>query len=319
MKPFWLITIILFLSLSNYIGGQTLEEREKQIVLRNNIKSKIQFDHKYQNGTPAEEGQKASIATYSTKGELLEKQYFNSKGDVSGWEKYEYDDDGNRILYERESNNSKYKKESSYNNRRQTVLEAGYSGDENFKTTYSYTSDGKPLEIIRFIKNNIEEKLVYEHSGNNATVSIYLKGKTLTSKLKLVYDGKGNIIQETLMSVDNRELENKTFSYNEDSQVVVEEKTRAGKFYYRISNIYDTKGNLVQVYEETLAKKKYLKKEYLFSLNNNLLEFKWRRNPDEEFNVKNYTYDARGICASEKTYYSNTKFRSLSNYGYVFY
>jgi hypothetical protein len=319
MKFIALTTIILVFSFSNYLVGQTLEEREKQIVLSNNIKSKVQYDYKYKNGTPSEDGQMASIATYSKKGELLEKKYYNSKGLVNGWEKYEYDDDGNRTLYERESNNSKYKKESIYNDNRQAILEAGYSGEEKFKTTYTYNNSGKPLEIVRYINNYIEEKLVYNHSGNTAIVSIYSKGKNLRSKLKLVYNDKGNIIQETLLSVDNKELEKKTFNYNEASQVVLEEKTRAGKFYYRISNIYDSKGNLTKVYEETLAKKKYLKKEYVFTINDNLLEYKWRRNPDEEFNVKNYTYDARGICASEKTYYSNTQFRSLSKYRYVFY
>jgi len=301
------------------MAGQTLEEREKEIALSNNIKAKLQYDHKYQNGQFEEEGRKASIAIYSTKGELLEKYYLGPKGDTSSWEKYEYDESGNRTLYERESNNSKYKKESKYNENSQAILESGYSGEENFKTTYSYNSEGKPLEIVRYVKNYIEEKMVYEHSGKNATVNIYMKGKTLTSKLKLEYDDKGNIIQETLLSVDNRELENKTFQYNEASQVVVEEKTRAGKFYYRISNVYDPKGNLRKVYEETLAKKKYLKKEYVFSINDNLIEFKWRRNPDEEFNVKNYTYDARGICATEKTFYPNTKFQSMAEYRYIFY
>lgn len=319
MKSFSVLVIIFLFSLSNNLSGQALEEREKQIVLSNNIKYKIQYDHKYKDDTPAEEGQKASIALYSKEGELLEKYYLNSKGDTTGWEKYAYDNFGNRTLYERESNNSKYKKESQYNENRQAILEAGYSGEEKFKTTYSYTADGKPLEIIRYIRNAIEEKLVYEHNGNNATVNVYLKGKTLVSKLKLEYDSKGNILQETLLSVDNKELENKIFQYNEASQVVLEEKTRAGKFYYRISNMYDSKGNLRKVYEETLAKKKYLKKEYVFTVNDNLLEYKWRRNPDEDFNVKYYTYDARGICASEKTYYPKTKFRSLSTYRYVFY
>ncbi len=319
MKLNRLHVIILLFILSSELYGQTLEEREKQIVFRNSIYTKHQFDHKYISGKPSKAGQKVSITTYSRKGDILEKKYLNSKGEVTSWEKYEYDNDGNRILYERESSNSKYKKASKYNENKQTILEAGFSGEENFRTIYSYTNSGKPLEIVRFINNNIEEKLVYKHLGNNAMVNIYTKGTSLTSKLKLVYNSKGNIIEETVLSVDDRELEKKIFKYNNLSQLILEEKTRSGNFYYRITNNFDSKGNLTQVYEETLAKKKYLKKEYIFDPSGNLVTYKWRRNPDDEFNVKNYTYDSRGICLTEQTYYPNTRYKLMSKFQYTFY
>ncbi len=319
MKSYSLYTIILSLLLSLNVFGQTLEEREKQIVQRNHIKTKIQYDHKFVQDKPSKEGQKASITTYSTKGEILAKEYLTPKGDVISWEKYEYDEDGNRTLYQRESTNSKYKKESSYNDNRQAILEAGFSGEENFKTTYTYNSSGKPLEIVRYINNNIEEKLFYNHSGSTAVVSIYIKGKTLTSKLKLVYDSKGNVVEETVLSVDDRELEKKTFKYNSASQLILEEKTRDGKFYYRIKNIYNVKGDLSKVYEETMTKKEYLKKEYLFASSGNLLTYKWRRNPEDEFNVKNYAFNVNGICLTEQTYYPKTKYRSMAKFRYSYY
>jgi hypothetical protein len=121
------------------------------------------------------------------------------------------------------------------------------------------------------------------------------------------------------MSIDNRELEKKTFKYSSASQLLSEEKTRGGNFFYNITNVYDTKGNLIKVYEETITKKKYLKKEYTFDSSGNLVSYKWRRNPDNEFNEKKYTYNPAGVCLTEQTYYPKTKYRSLVKYSYTYY
>ncbi|MBA7533232.1 hypothetical protein ES705_25467 [subsurface metagenome] len=319
MKPEKILIVLLSFTTSLYLTGQTLEEREKQIVKRNNIKTKIQYDYKYVNGKPSKKGRQASITWYSTGGEILQKNYLNIKGEVSSWEKYEYDEKENRTLYKRESSNSKYRKASKYNQENQAILEAGYSGEEKFKTTYSYTAAGKPSKIIRYINNHIEEKLVYEHSGNTAIASVYMGGKSPSSKIKLEYNIRGNIIEETVLSLDNRELEKKTFRYNSASQIIEEEKTRDGSFYYRITYAYNVKGNLMKVSEETLAKKEYIKKVYIFDTSNNLIKYKWRRNPSDEFNVKIYTYDSKGICLTEKTYYPKAKYRSMAKYQYTFY
>lgn len=319
MKSYKLIPVILLFLLSLNLFSQTLEEREKQIVSRNNIATKIQYNHKYENGKAVKNGQKTSITSYSKKGNILGKKYLTPKGGVSSWEKYEYDADGNRTLYERENSNSKYKKESSYNDNSQAILEAGFSGEEIFRTTYSYAITGKPLKIVRYVNNDMEEKLLYKHSGNHALVDIYTRGSLVSSKLELIYDNRGNILEETVLSIDNRELEKKTFTYNSASKLTMEAKTRAGNFYYKISHIYDAKGNLIKVYEETMTKKKYLKKEFIFDSDNNLATFKWRRGPNNDFNVKKYTYNTKGIYLTEQTFYPKTKYKSMAKFHYTFY
>lgn len=310
--------ILLLLILIARIGvfGQTLEEHEKEIAAKNNLKTKAQWDYNYTGGKHEAQGKRTSITTYSRSGEILRVDFLSSNGQVTSWERYDYDERGNRILYERESTNSKYKKESKYDLNNNVILEAGFNGGETFRNTYEYNSQGKLTEVIRSAGNKIDEKIVYNHSGNTANVNVYTGGKTLTSKLKLVYDSKGNILEEAVLSVDNRELESKKFRYNSRSEIIEEEKTRNGKFYYRITYEYDTSERLTSVSEETLAKKKYVKKIYTYDLNGNLTEYKWRRNPDDEFNVKEYTYDSQGICTSVHTLYPQSNYELLTKFMY---
>ena len=317
MKTISLIYLLILIISFNGIS-QTLEEQETQIAAKNHIKSKTQIDFKYSNGTKAKTGIKSSITSYSTEGEIIQVNYVDSKAQIISWEKYNYDDRGNRTLFEREGPNSKYKKVSEYNADNDITLETGFNGTENFRNEFYYTA-GKLTSSIYIVNNRIDQKFVYEYSGNNCNANIYAHGTTLISKIKMVYDGSGNLIEETHFSTDGKETEKKTYKYNTSSKLIEETKTQGGKLYYKITQEYDSKGRLTKVSEETLAKAKYVKKTYSYDSNGNLTEYKWRRSPDEDFNVKSYTYDSNGVCLTEHTYYPATKFELLSKYEYDFY
>ncbi len=315
------IQFFLLFILFTYACGfsQTLEEKEIEIAAKNNIRTKIQIDYKFINGVQSTHGIKSSATTYSTKGEILAKNFFNAKNVVVGWEKYEYDARGNRTLYERENTSSKYKKISKYNENNDVVLEAGFNGAENFRNEYSYIAAGKPREIIYSTGSHVEQKLVYRHTGNTAMLEVYTKGTALTSKIRLVYDAKGNIVEETTLSVDGKELERKTYKFTVDSRIIEEEKTQQGKLSYRITYTYDSRGNLTTVYEETPAYRKYEKKVFVYDAAGNLTQYKWRRNSSQDFNMKTYTYNDKGICLTEHTFYPSTKYELLSKFEYEFY
>ncbi len=299
--------------------SQTLEELEKQMAAENNIRTKIQFDHKYIQGKASKTGTRTVVKVFSNKGDLLEKNSLNNKGAVIGWEKYAYDQAGNRTLYERENTSSKYKKESKYDVKNNLLLEAGFNGAENFRNEYKYSSTGKVKEISYSVGNRVEQKIVYQHNGNNAEVGIYAGGNTLTSKMKLKYDTKGNIIEETKLAIDNSEIEKKAYTYNASGKILKEEKTSQGNLIYRLTYIYNTRGNLLKISEETRSKKQYDKKIYTYDSTGKLTEFKWRRNPSDVFNMKSFTYDSRGICLTEYTLYPKTKYELLSKFEYEFY
>jgi hypothetical protein len=313
---FTILTALIFLSSSLY--SQALEELEKQIASKNHIKTACRFDYKYITGKVEKKGIKTSESAYNQSGDKLKIDYLNDKGMVTATETYSYDNNGNRTLFE-QTGSSKYRKESKYNSQNKVIHESGFNGTEEFANDYRYSADGKLIEITYSASGRIQQKLVYTHNGLTANVDIYARGSTLSSKMKMTYDSKGNLISETSLSLDNRELEKKEYTYNASSQILTETKKVGGALYYRISFVYNSGGSLLSVSEETLAKKKYVKKEYVYDAMGNLTTYRWRRNPDEEFNIKTYTYDPKGICLTENTRYPKTNFELLSKYEYTFY
>ncbi len=318
MKSNFLIPFI-FLFISSHVFSQTLEEREKLIAFQNQIKSKTHIDFSYQAGEPTKTGIITSKTLYSRSGEILRKDFINAKGQVTGSEIYEYDLNNNRTLYKREGTGSKYTKSSGYDAKNNLLFETGFNGSENFRNDFNYNSSNQLETATYTINSNLRQKLIYKNTGSTTIVETYMGGNTLISKIRMVYDSKGNIIEETTYSVNGKEIEKKEYKYNSSSQILEETKTQKGNFYYRNTYTYDSKGNLLSLYEQTLAKREYAKKIYSYDLFENLLEYKWRRNPDEKFNVKTYTYNIRGICLTEHTYYPGTNYELLSKYEYEFY
>jgi hypothetical protein len=315
-----LINILFFLSLISSINyGQTIEEREKKIVFRNQIMSKTQWDFSYSNGTVSKQGTKISFTRYNKSGDIIEENLLGAKEQVTQSEKYEYDANGNKTLYERNGNSGKYNKAYKYDQKNNLILEAGFNGTENFRNSFTYNSSNKLETIIYSVNNNIDEKHIYAYSGDISIISIFNREQTLTSKLKLVYNNKGNVIEESLLSLDDKETEKKSYKYNASQQITEEEKNKGGALNYKLTYTYDALGNLLTVSEETKAFKKYIKKSYTYDSQGNLTEYKWRRDPANEFNIKTYTYNSKGICQTEHTFYPSTKFELLSKFEYEFY
>jgi hypothetical protein len=312
-------SLFIILFISSILSGQTLEDREKKIVFQNKILSKTQWDYSYTNGTISKQGTKISSTKYNNSGDIVEEDLLNNKGLVTGWEKYEYDTKGNKTLYERSGNSGKYNKSYKYDEKNNLIIEAGFNGAENFRNSFTYNPTNKLETLIYSINNKIEEKRVYSYSGSTCIINIYAGGETLTSKLKLLYDNRQNVIEETLLNLDNKETEKKSYKYNTTLQITEEEKNQGGVLNYRITYVYDIQGNLLTVSEETKTYKKYIKKSFTYDSLGNLTEYKWRRSPNDEFNSKTYTYNPKGICLTEHTYYPNTKFELLSKYEYEFF
>lgn len=307
---------IVLIFIPSILFCQTLDEREKIMISKNKIQNRTQFDYGYTKGVVDKTGKKTSLTQFNKSGDVTEKKIFNAKGIVTGTEIYNYDAKGNRILYERDGSSGKYKKVSVYNNKNNVITETGFNGAENFKNTFTYTPQDKVASIVYVVNNKVEEKRVYSYTGNVCIIQIYAGGNTLTSKLKLSYDAKGNVLEEILLTIDEKVTSKKKFKYNHTQQIIVEEKNLGGALNYRLSYAYDALGNLVSISEETTSVKKYVKKSYSYDSKGNLTEYKWRRSSGDEFNVKKYTYDAKGVCLTEHTYYPNTKYELLTKYQY---
>lgn len=314
------VTLITsYLIFNSLMFGQALEEREKKMASQNGIQTRTQWDYSYVKGVMDKQGKKTSISRYNKEGNKTEENTLNAKGLVTNTEVYQYDAKGNRTLYERSGNSGKYKKESAYDAKNNLLSESGFNGSENFKNSYTYNAAGKLETITYTVGTRTEEKRVYSYTGNNTIIQIFAGGQAISSKLKMVSDSKGNILEETMLTVDEKETSKKKFKYNTTEQVIEEEKNQGGNFNYRLSYSYDAKGNLLSVSEETPALKKYVKKSFTYDAQGNLTQYQWRRGPEDQFNVKTYTYDSKGICLTEHTFYPNTKFEIMTKYEYEFY
>lgn len=318
MKKISLCLSIIFFAVSLSFS-QTVREKEKETVLENNIRAKVQYDYKYTNDKPAKTGKLSSKTQFDKNGNVVLKNYYGPKNEIISWEKYEYDSKGNRTLFERSSSTGQYKKESLYDDEDRIVLESGYDGTEPFKTTYKYDNKGRLTEIIYSFSNQVDEKRVYEYEDRKATVKVLAGGKNLLSLIYLTFDDKGNVVKEVIKTVDGKVLETKTYTYSKTSQVLTEEKEKEGNIIYRIFYDYDSNDNLVKVTEESKTKGKFVKKEFTYNSNSKLTEYKWRRKAADDYNIKTYKLDNKGICIEEHTFYPSTKFKSLSKYKYEYY
>jgi hypothetical protein len=314
MKAVKLLILLIFISSVN-LYSQALEELEKQIAANNNISKKIRFDHKYSGEEFSKTGIKSSVTSFDKKGNTTKIEYFNPKGVSTGSEVYKYDANSNRIFFER-TGNSPYKKVSMYNGSNEILRESGFNGTEEFLIDYKYNSSGKLSEVINKVGDQIQQKMVYNYSGNTANINIYIRGTDLSARMKMTYDSKGNLIEESTYNLEGKEVEKKQYKYSADSKILEETKMLGGKFDYRINYEYDSKGRLRTLSEETRTKKKYVKKEYIYDAFGNLYRLKWRRSPDQDFNIKSYSHNTKGVCLSEETLYPRSNYRILSKFEY---
>lgn len=311
--------LLLLTTTFSFIIAQTIEEQERELFKKYQVKERISYDFPYKDGVMEKHGVKTSMSKYNRSGLVVMTFTFNAKGDTTVKEYYGYDARGNRVLYERYSVSGEYKKTSEYDMVDNIILEAGYDGSASFKTVYTYEKGGKVMEIKYYVDNLLDEKRVYSYSGKNATVSVLHKGKDPKSTIQLIFDDKGQILKETTLGLDGTELERRVLQYNAKGQVLLEEKYRLGKLNNRLEYIYNANGDLIKLSEDTGANDKYDKKLYEYDTQGRVSVYKWKRKTETDYNLKKYTYGSSGVCVEEYTNYPKTNYKLLTRYEYTFY
>jgi hypothetical protein len=315
-----IITFILFTTyLFSAIYSQNIEEKERELLKEYKVQTRTNTDYIFTNDKFSKKGRKTNTSVFNEDGRVLENKAFNLKGEVSTIEKYEYDKNGNRTLYERQSLSGEYKKESEYDIENKLIEEYGYDGSGTFRTVLKYDEKNRVLEITYLISDEIDEKRVYNYDDNKAVVEILKNGENLISKVNLSFDNSGQIIKEEIKTLDGKVLESKEFKYNEKGNVISEIKVKNGEFFYEITYEYDTNQNLLTISEATKAEKKFVKKQYKYDEIGRVVEYQWKRNPDDEYNIKAYKYKDRGVCEEVHTYYPRTDYKILTKYSYTFF
>ncbi len=321
MKIAYGIALILIFS-CQVLSQPIFETKNKQIITEQKVKSQTNWDYNYINDKPSLKGNKTSYTRYTSRGDIAEFVTYRLK-DTLTYETYEYNDEGNRVDYTKHKGGKKnisYRKISDYDIKGNLVLEQGFDGSEKFRNTYEYNNEGKLAEINYYINNNVlNERRIFENINSNTNVTVYNAANSVISYMSLKYDKTGNLIEETQFDANKKPLDNRILVYNNESKVVSEVKYREGNFYYKLTYLYDSSGELINIDEENLEHSRFIKKNFRYDDKGFLVEMNWRRNPDEEFNTRNYAYDNDGLCTQVLTFYPSTKFKVLTKYEYEFY
>ncbi|MBN2275435.1 MAG: hypothetical protein JXK95_13960 [Bacteroidales bacterium] len=301
----------------------SVEQKIRDNIAANKIKSQISFEHKYTDGQPQASGTKTSVTLYNTSGDITKVTTYNAKGLVMNVENYRYDGAGNKLEYTRYSGDNEtqvaYQKITKYDDDNNIVEENGFDGVEKFHNQYSYDAL-RNLSEIHYRKNSVlKERRVFKKDGLKTHVSIYNPSGKMISKILLVYDKKGSLLEETVYGINQDIIERKTFDYDETEKLKAESKYKLNKMTIRTTYNYTPNGDLAEIIEESPGSGKFIKKSYTYSPKGLITEIKWRRRADEDFNSITYKYDSRGICTESITFYPSTNFRTLTKYDYAFY
>ena len=313
--------ILSLIFLTQVLSQPIFENKNKLTIIRQHVKSQTNWDYNFIDDKPSSKGKKTSFKKYNPRGDVIEFVTYRLR-DTLTYETYEYDQNGHKIDYTKHKGGRKnisYQKISDYDNNGNLILEKGFDGSEKFKNTYEYNDNDKLTEINYYIDNALNEKRIFEHNGNSTNVTVYNSASVITSYMSLKYDGKGNLLEEILFDVNKKPLENRVFVYNSKSKVVSEVKYRAGNFNYKLTYLYDSAGELINIDEENVENRRYIKKNFKYDDKGYLTEMNWRRRSGEEFNTRKYTYNNKGICTEILTYYPSTKFKVQTKHEYEFY
>ncbi|MBN2214099.1 MAG: hypothetical protein JW723_07635 [Bacteroidales bacterium] len=311
---------LLLLIIPGSIHSQNIfDEKQKEMIIKHHIFSMTTWDYNYVNGKPSRNGVKTSYNKYDPSGNVIELITYKLK-DTAAYETFKYNPEGKRTDYlKRKGVKIAYQKTSKYNDDGLLIQESGFDGASDFQNNYEYNNEGK-LEMITYhLDDRINEKRVFEHEGDITKITVYNHADNIISYLTLRYDSNGNVVEEVVYNADNLPVEKKLYVYNNDGYVISEVKYRGDSFYYKLTYLYNSKGELTNIDEENPNEGRYLKKQFFYDENANLTEMRWRRNADEDFSVRTYLYDEDNICSQYETYYPVTKFRILTKLNYDYF
>ncbi|MBN1415545.1 MAG: hypothetical protein JW973_10630 [Bacteroidales bacterium] len=301
----------------------SIDKKIRDNIASNKIKSQTSWEYKY-NGDKAEAaGIKTSVSLYNTSGDIIMVTTYNPKGLVLNVEKYAYDMAGNKVEYSRYTGGNEdqvaYQKISKYDSRNNLIEEKGYDGVESFNISYIYNGQDNLLEIKYHRSGILKERRVFSKEEQKTHVSIYNPAGKMISRLLLKYDGKDNLLEETVYGINKDIIERKTFDYDDKKKLKAESRYKLNKMTLRTTYNYTGAGDLAEIMEESHESGKFIKKSYSYDAKGNMVEIKWRRRANEDFNSITYIYDAKGVCTQSETYYPATSFRTLTKYTYEFY
>ena len=318
------ISILIFLFIINNLFAQLPGETKwKENIVKNNITTQIQWNHKYEKGKPKRDGYKNFSKTFDKKGNIIEEIYFQSgkSGSIDQKLSYKYDNKENKIEYiNTKGTEGKilFKQNVTYDNSGKKIKEERYNGSEYEVMIYNYDSKNRMSEIIKTDTNkNILQKRIFEYSNNKSTIIIHDKDNIAIGKIINTFDSNDNII-ETIEYDINGKIKEQFFYVFNGKLMTQKTKYIYESFNYKEVFSYDKSGNLTEVSREQPKGNNYINNIYKYDSKGNLVEELWYDDDPTEYSKKSYFYNSKGILESAEVYYVAYKYRMQYRYEYKF-
>ncbi|MFP4059737.1 MAG: hypothetical protein ACLFUC_04585 [Bacteroidales bacterium] len=322
-KYLFCLTTIFILPL--FVAGQLgFEQLEKEIVKKLSIKSKEQWDYGYTSkGEVSSRGYQSSKTTYDHFGNIIEVVNMKRGGDTLNILAYQYDRQGNRLSYVKYDNGKRekitYMQKFTYDSKGNKLLETGFNGADNYNNIYKYSSTGDLLEIKYYVGKRLDQRRVFEYSGNSTQINVFDGNDKLMFRLENKYNDMGKIVIEQRLEKDNSVSKKTEIKYHNDGKISETEKQQFGKIVNVIEYIYEPNGQLRAIYEQENDSPRYLKYSYTYSDNGRIEHEKWRNGPDASFSTKDYKYDNQGKVETIDCFFATYKYKVLYRFNYDFY
>jgi hypothetical protein len=242
---------ILLLVLFSACNGQRLkteEEKERDIVLKNQIKSITEHRTNIYLGQKQQE-QITQVKSFNKAGLKIHEVDFTSQGDTDLLFTYEYDSNNNLLLATavNKSNQLMSKAVRTYdkNNNRKELYHYLPDGTYKYRTVSTYDKQGRITELSWYWTTGFKSKNVYAYEGlNKISDTEYSAEGNQAYQWKYKYDSRNNLVEAAQYYPGNILTQKITYEYNATDQLIKQSNYQNDHIEKYITFQYDSRGLL---------------------------------------------------------------------------
>lgn len=321
MREFFILLLFVFISGGSISGQSNISLLDGKLIKGNRISEITEWNHAFNGDEPLETGTISLNTRYDSNGHLQEETTFNSKGQESRKVISRFDQMGNRTEYkviDSRNNNLTYSQVTTYDKSGNTLTESGFDGLGNYRNNYLRTTGGRLREIHYNVQGKLKEKRIFAYSGNTTLVSVLFADSTVSQKIKLLHDDKGDLLEETYFDNDNNLVRKVEYTYNPDGLKTEERRYQGTEMKYRNSYIYqDTL--LVKIIRTDNHGSETVINKYDYNDRGQLIKEAWYNENADDYSTKKLSWDSEGNMTSVACYYASYQFHVLYRYDYSFF
>jgi YD repeat-containing protein len=320
------LSVTLFLSIAFLTFGQTKDEdRDRQRIADNKIKSITQWTHRFSGDKPSPTGHKTSVTQYDKNGNAIEIVNYRPNGEISSRLLYKYNNQNLRTEYVQYQKLNKptievsYKQTFHYNSKGLKTHESVFDGATGYRITYEYYPDDKLKEIVKYgAGNKVDERWIYSYKDNVQETSIFKPDKVLSSRMRKEYDGDGNLLLDIRLDDKGNELKRIVYSYDSKGRMTEAADYYSGNFTQKLEYLYNSQGMVIEVIQNKADGTRFTQSKYQYDSTGNLVEERWSEGQAQDFSHKQSRFDSAGSVLETDSYFAPYRYRVLYKYTYEY-